>query len=411
LIDLREAPSNAMHSMMLSLLADLGAEQHGASPVHGLMHHGFSLLGRKVAERRTEDGEPYIARNRGQYRAVLRAGLVGGTVTVGAVAVKLAGGSGSFTEGVLVSLGYAASFLLIPALGGVLAAKQPAITAPALAAKMGNVSSREGARDLLQEIAGLLRAQAAAMFGNVAAVATCILLVTLATLGLFGKAPMPAAQAHAELRSLSLFGVTPLSAAFTGVLLWAAAIAAGLADNWFVLRQLRSTIAHHRRLVYALGAPRAARLAQWMEAHAGSIVGNVALAALLGLAPAVLRFFGVPLDIRHATLSAGSLTAAAGSLGWENLASPEFWLAAGGVIAVAFLNVATAFGCALMLALRARNVPGRVRRFVWRALLRRFVSSPLSFFIPPKQERVLALVPGSRRKPLPVDDSESKTGS
>jgi site-specific recombinase len=110
------------------------------------------------------------------------------------------------------------------------------------------------------------------------------------------------------------------------------------------------------------------------------------LAILLGMMPVIAQFFGLPLDVRHVTLSTATLAAAVSSLGWEAMLTPQFWLACAGIVAIGLLNVGVAFSCALALALRARDVPKRVRRLVFRAVLRRFTLTPYIFFWPTKPE-------------------------
>jgi len=102
--------------------------------------------------------------------------------------------------------------------------------------------------------------------------------------------------------------------------------------------------------------------------------------------PVIAQFFGLPLDVRHVTLSTATLAAAVSTLGWEVMATPQFWLACVGIAAIGLLNVGVAFGCALALALRARDVPKRVRRLVFRAMLRRFTLTPYIFFWPMQPE-------------------------
>jgi site-specific recombinase len=407
LIDLRAAPPYTAQgaAQVQALLADLINAHHHRSTVSGLVGRSFSLLARKMVERNAHHGEQYIARNRDEYRALLKAACGGGVITTLTILGKLAlsgAGLARFFEGLFASLNYAASFLAISALGGALATKQPAVTAPALAAKMGALDTVDGLRELLSEIALLLRSQAAAVFGNLIAVIPTMLVVSLAVLMLSGAPLMHLDKAHASLRDLSVLGVTPLFAAFTGILLWVASLIAGFADNWFALRQLREALSQHRRLVHALGAGRAERWARWLERHVVDIVGNLSLALLLGMTPVVAQFFGLPLDVRHVTLATGTLTAAASSLGWGVLDSPEFWLAVGGIVAIGLLNVGVAFGCALTLALRAREVPARIRRLVFRAVLRRFTASPYSFLFPEKYEPRVEPPPA----PEPAEDEK-----
>jgi hypothetical protein len=96
---------------------------------------------------------------------------------------------------------------------------------------------------------------------------------------------------------------------------------------------MREALASHRRLVYALGSLRARRFAAWAERHVAQVAGNLALALLFGLAPAVAHFFGLPIELRHVTLAAGRLLIAAGAIGWRIVLEPAFWLALAGVLA------------------------------------------------------------------------------
>ncbi|AEK62358.1 site-specific recombinase [Collimonas fungivorans] len=368
-----------------ALLGDLIAAHHQRSSVRGLIQRSFSLLARKMVERNADHGEHYIARDSKEYRAMLKAAGRGGVITAFTVLGKSlvsTVGAARFFEGVFASLNYAVSFIAISAVGGVLATKQPAVTAPVLASKMGQLDTVEGLRALLSEIALLLRSQAAAVFGNLMGVVPAMLLISGAIMLATDAPMMTAERASASLHSLSVIGPTPLFAAFTGILLWLSSLVSGFADNWFALRRLREALTHQRRLVFVLGAMRAERWAAWLDRNVAQIAGNVSLGLLLGMTPVLAQFFGLPLDVRHVTLATGSLTAAASSLGWEVLAAPQFWLAVAGIASIAVLNVGVSFACALTLALRARDVPARIRRLVFRAALRRFSASPRSFLFP-----------------------------
>jgi site-specific recombinase len=77
------------------------------------------------------------------------------------------------------------------------------------------------------------------------------------------------------------------------------------------------------------------------------------------------------------TLSAGSLTLAGCSVGVHQ----GFLAAALGIVVILSLNFGVSFVCALFVALRARGVAHAGARLV-RAVLGRFVRSPLPFFVP-----------------------------
>lgn len=396
LIDLRSLPANAQTTAQVqALLIDLIDAHHHRSSAGGLISRSFSLLARKMVERNADHGEPYVVRDRVEYVAALKSAWRGGVIATVTVLIKnsMASGGARFFEGLSASLNYAAGFAAISAVGGTLAARQPALTAPALASSMRSLDTIEGLRALLSEVASLVRSQAAAVFGNLLGLIPAMTLLSALVLVVSGSPLMSAARAHASLQSLSALGPTPMFAAITGLLLWLSSLAAGFADNWFALRKLRDALAHHRRLAHVLGAARAQRWAGWVERNIAGIAANVSLALLLGLTPALAQFFGLPLDIRHVTLAAGELTAAAGSLGWGVFESREFWLAVAGVGLTGVLNVAVAFACALALALRARNVPGRLRRLVYLAVLRRVVVAPKVFLLPQRRGATVTVLP------------------
>ncbi|HWU99064.1 MAG TPA: preprotein translocase subunit TatB [Oxalicibacterium sp.] len=410
LLDLRMAPSAEQGSGQVQMvLADLMVAHHHRSSVRELLSRSFALLARKMVERNADHGELHIARNKGEYKTIWKAALLGGVVVAFTSLAKLGIGSlglANFFEGLFQSIVFAVSFLFISAIGGVLSTRQPAVTAPALAAKTGELDTIDGLRALLARATALLRAQSAAIFGNLMTALPIMAVLAAAMLLIFDRPLINAEKAHATIHSLSLLGLTPLFAAATGVLLWLASLFAGFTDNWFTLRRLRESLAHHRRLVHALGTHRAERLASWLERNVAAIAGNLALAVLLGMAPVIAQFFGVPLDVRHVALSAAALTAAAGSLGWDVVTMPQFWLACAGVVSIGLLNVGIAFACALALALRARDVPKRTRRLVFRAVLQRFALRPAVFFWPVAVENVAAALPDEEEVLLQAEGEE-----
>ena len=107
-------------------------------------------------------------------------------------------------------------------------------------------------------------------------------------------------------------------AAFTGVLLWLSSLFAAWMDNWFVLHQLGPALANHRGSHRWFGPTRARHMAVWLERNIAGLAGNISLGLMLGIIPVVAVFFGLPLDVRHVTLSTGQVTAAFAALGGEH---------------------------------------------------------------------------------------------
>jgi site-specific recombinase len=316
---------------------------------------------------------------------MLRSAAGGGVLTVSTAWLKLAIAAlhgPPFVEGLLASLNYAAGFVAIQLAHFTLATKQPAMTGPALARRLEHVGEPGGVTAFVDEAVHLLRSQAAAIFGNLATVVPGVVAVNLLARLALGHPLLGPEKARGVLDSLSLLGPTPFYAALTGVLLYASSLVAGWADNWFAFRGLEGALAAHRRLVRTLGGSHARRLAHWLRGSVSGLAGNVSLGFLLGMTPALGRFLGLPLDVRHVTLSAGFLAAAVSSLGTGALSEGTFAWALAGLVSMALLNVGVSFALALSTAVRARSLRGPERSAIRAEFWRRLRRHPADFVVP-----------------------------
>jgi site-specific recombinase len=369
---------------LLSHLVLTGEERRS---VRALMRSNTSLLAAKVAERSSETGEHYITRTRAEYITMLRHAAGGGAVMSLTTLMKftvVSLGLTAFWGGFFAGLNYALSFVLIQLLHWTVATKQPAMTAPAMAAKLKELGAPGAIDAFVDEVTHLVRSQVAAVVGNLALVAPCVLLISGALWLAFGKPMISPVEAQHVLQSLSLRGPTALFAALTGVLLFASSIIAGWVENWFVLHRLDSALRYNPNITATLGAARAARWARFMRKHISGLAANISLGMMLGLVPAFAAFFGLGLEVRHVTLSTGQLAAAAASLGWSTFTLPLFWWGVAGIAVTGALNVAVSFYLAFRLALRAHNVSGVDRGRIHHAIQNRWRSHAQSFFWPPK---------------------------
>ncbi|MCX7660455.1 MAG: site-specific recombinase [Caldimonas manganoxidans] len=380
---LSEAPARAVRDLVVQLAHT--AERRRS--VRALVARNYSLLARKMAERNAETGEHYITRNRREYLQMVWRAAGGGAVTTVTVFLKfligLMGLSGFFA-GMAAGLNYAISFVAIQLAHFTLATKQPAMTAPAMAHKLGDLGRDEAVEDFVDEVSHLIRTQVAGIVGNVSVVLPCALAVQWGWSLVFGAPLIGVDQARYAVDSLSALGWTPVYAAATGVLLFASSLIAGWAENWFVLHRLGSALRWNPRIVARLGAHRAARWSAWLQAHVSGLAGNVSLGLMLGLVPAVAHFFGIGFDVRHVTLASGQLGVALGAIGWELLSTPGFWLAVTGIALTGVLNVTVSFLLAFRLALRARNIRLKDRGRIHAAVWARLRQHPWSFLWPPR---------------------------
>ncbi|MBI5255270.1 MAG: site-specific recombinase [Burkholderiales bacterium] len=370
---------------LLALLADLVTLSRERRSLRALLARQYSLLARKVAERHAETGEHYITRTRDEYRAMLRAAAGGGVVIAGTTFAKfgvLALGLAPFWAGFGAGLNYALSFLLIHLMHWTVATKQPAMTAPAMAEKLANVNDAAAVEGFVDEVAHLVRSQIAGIAGNLALVVPVVVAVQMLAWWLAGRPLVSEADARYVLHSITLLGPTLFFAAFTGVLLFASSLVAGWVENWFVYHRLDSALTHHPGLVARIGAPRAARWAAWWRHNISGLAANVSLGLMLGLVPTLLAFVGLPIEVRHVTLSTGQLAAAASTLGWNTLTQPGFWWCASALLFTGLLNLGVSFWLALRVALRSRGITLHDQRRLYAAIRARLRARPRSFLLP-----------------------------
>ena len=372
---------------VVKLVAGLVRTAEERRSLRALFAMHYSLLARKVAERSAETGEHYITRDRSAYRAMLQAAAGGGAVLAGTTFMKffvLAIGLASFWSGFWAGVNYAVSFVLIHLLHFTVATKQPAMTAPAMADKLADVGSDEAVESFVDEVANLIRSQAAGIVGNLTAVAPLVLAVQLGCQAIFGATPVTPKDAHHVLETLTLLGPTLLFAAFTGVLLFASSIIAGWVENWFVWHRIDSAIAWNPRIVARLGSARAQRWAVYWRTNISGFTANISLGLMLGIVPSVMLFFGLPIEVRHVTLSTGQLAAAVGALGFDILKQPPFWWCLAATLLTGVLNLGVSFFLAFKVALRSRGVRLTDRSRIYRAIRHRLWHHPPSFVLPPK---------------------------
>jgi len=368
------------------LLADLAQVGRDNRSLRALVASSAHLTAAKVAERSAESGEHYITRNASEYRDMLGKAAGGGAVLGLTTWVKfaLAGvGLSAFWGGFAAGLNYATSFVLIMLLHLTVATKQPAVTAPAMVAKLRDIKADGAVERFVDEVAHLFRSQIAAILGNIGLVIPVVLLISAVLHLTTGAAMIGEEKARHTLEGLNLLGPTALFAAFTGVLLFASSIVAGWIENWFVFHKLDSAMAHNPRWTGLLGRERAARWAAFMRRNVSGLAANVSLGFMLGLTPAFAQFFGLGLDVRHVTLSAGQVSAAGFALGWEVLREPAFWWAVAGVLIVGPINLTVSFYLAFRLALQAQAISPGNRGLIRVAIRQRLRRAPASFLVPP----------------------------
>jgi site-specific recombinase len=370
-----------------------------------IVTNNLHLLARKIIERAGHTGEHYITSTRREYFMMLLSAGGGGVLTTGTAALKYLvawAHFAPFVEGMLSAVNYAGSFLLMQALGFTLATKQPSMTAAALAHSMQTSASQRDLSALVSMIARITRSQLAAAIGNVGMVIPTAVVFDFVWRSKTGHSFLDEQTATYVIHSLHPTQSGTIGyAALTGVLLWLSSVGAGWLENWATYRKLPQAIAEHR-IGRWVGRRTTAWAARVFSRSISGIGGNTVLGVLLGMTPIAGKFFGLPLDVRHVTLSAGALTLAVCSGGPATLNTPEVRAAALGIAIIGTLNFGVSFVLAISIALRAREVAIRDRLRLLASVFLTALRSPLQFMLPPRAPEAVAVHGPVSAKPPPV---------
>ena len=377
-------PSPQVIQRMIVALAT--SVHHDRSVLH-LIGWNTHLLQRRIVERSGQAGEHYVTATRAEYRQMWLAAAGGGLLTVGTAAIKMAVSGWhvpDFIHGLLYGLNYAGSFLLLQRLHLVLATKQPAMTASALATIVRERQGEDRANEIAEYAARICRSQLAAALGNVIVVSVGAFAFVHLWTFVLGRPFMSETEALSTYTQMSpLSSGTVFYAALTGVILWMASVVGGWFDNFCAYHQLGIAIAEHPA-GQTLGRERLARWGETLTDHAAGWATNVSLGLMLGMTPAIGHFLGLPLDVRHVTLNSGILSLASTSLGQRWFGEGTFLLSVAGVAVMFVLNLSVSFLLALTSAARAYELRAHDHSELLRGLLRRFRNTPLDFFVPPR---------------------------
>ena len=371
----------AVQASLVRLIEGNVSDKH----ISSLLRENLNLLARKVVDRTGDTGEHYIAASKPEYWHMWRAAIGGGLLTVFTAAVKLRiieAHFPPFVEGFSSGTNYALSFLLLQAFGLVLATKQPATTAAAFARIIRDNRGPERSSKLVDFVARITSTQLAAAMGNVAAVSAGAVLFEVLWKVIFRDSYLPELSATHVYETLNPFASgTALYAMETGVVLWLAALAGSWVENAAVYYRLAEAVAQHP-LGLRVSEAFSGKMSRLVKHNIGGWATSIVLGYLLGFTPVLGEFFGLPLDIRHVTLSSGTLALAAARFGTASMGHRWFYHAVEGIVVIFVLNLTVSFTIAALVALRAYDVAPREQWTILRSLITGVLGSPLRFIVP-----------------------------
>jgi site-specific recombinase len=271
-------------------------------------------------------GQKEIVRNSSASVRLLISSSGAGLITAGTVLLKMTILHSPLTMllgGFLIALNYVGSFLSMQLFGFRLATKQSAL--------IGTALGKTAQHLFREEVRYSVRTQLLSALGNFGWVVIAVLVFHWLFQFRTGEAFLDPAAARSALESLHPWRSGTLCyAAFTGGILWFCTILAGAVANRFEPFSKRTV----------------------------ATVFNIGLGAALAYVPLLGRSLGLPLDIRHFTLSSGMIAVAAASLGFHQALRAGLLEAFLGVLGIGCLNFSVSFALAFLTSSMKSHVKG-----------------------------------------------------
>ena len=388
LVDLVDRDHHFDVGKFVELFRMLVRNENRKNSILEFMSQSLGYLAYQIAEHKGAKGNKYITSTWTEYRAMVWSAMGGGAWVCLVVLIKnliTRVPMAIFWHGFAYSVNYSLGFILIEETHTTLATKQPAFTASAVASSLDTRKNthQPNLYNLAVTVAKVSRSQIASFAGNLLIVFPGVWLLAWGYEKLFGAKLVSGETAAHMLRdqhpweSLSL-----LYACNTGVFLFLSGIIAGYVQNKIQYSQVSRRLQTHPVLRLSMRPERLRRLSDYVEKHAGSLIGNISLGFMLGMAGFIGEIFGSRFDIRHITISAGNVSLAVYGLGFANVRTGYLVTVLLGVLGIGFLNFLVSFSLAFIVAVRSRGV--RIREYpeFLGILWRYFRSNPLDFIRP-----------------------------
>ena len=358
--------------------------------IRPLLNRNFLYLAYQIAEHGSRTGEKYITTNAKEFKQFFISAAIGGFIISFAAALKMALTNQHlpyFWASFCYGINYASAFVIIHFLGGSVATKQPALTANTIAMELDNINPKNPDLHKLAILnAKVVRSQLIALIGNLSVVFPLCIGIAWAGHAISGSHLIPPENVSAMLNDVQLTPKNLWFAALAGVLLFGSGIVSGYFDNLVIYGKIPKRLRSHKGLLKIMSQKKLIAFSVYIENNLGALMGNILLGFGLGFFIFFGKIFGLPIDIRHVTISSGFFGFALVSLGFQ-LTAAQWWWCAAGLIGIAFTNLVVSFSLALFTAIKSRGLSSRQLLPLAKLTLQYFLRHPTDFVWPPKKTR------------------------
>lgn len=388
LTELVAVDTNKRDKAIIELIQTLITTANRRYSIGYLIDNNTKLLSRKVTENASRVGEHYISTDKAGYHKMFRKASIGGFVIAFMATIKILTyqlAIAPMVRAFVNSMIYGLGFVFIHIIHGTVATKQPAMTAAAIASTISDSSGKKSHQltKLSELMVDIMRTQFIAIMGNIMMAMPVALLISFIWLHYTGTPMINTDKAGHLLHELDPFRSLALPhAAIAGVYLFLSGLIAGYYDNLAVYNHVGARISRHWLLQYFLPKKWLERLAGFVEANLGAIMGNFIFGVFLGSTATIGFLFGLPIDIRHIAFASANLAHGLFNLSSAQISWQVILLSILGVALIGIVNLMVSFSLALFVALRSKEV----RFFEWSRLTKQIfshiITHPSDFFWP-----------------------------
>ena len=356
--------------MMGQFMGRLVRDELNSWGVKTYIRENLHMLTRKIVERAGEKGSHYIANTFAEKRELFMAATWAGILTTFTAICKFWINTHDFPlffEGFFFFINYAFGFLVMQKFHLALSSKQPAYTASALSQRFEAFKKTKELDEVTSEMKKIMNSQFITTVGNLLWVIPCTIAADWGWYYMTGHHIMNQVEAFAFIgKHDPLTSLTIPFAILTGVFLWLSSVIAGWVENWIVFRDIPEAMRASPFLKSTLGKTKLHFMADHFAGTMGGIAGNLSIAFMLATPIIVGKFSGLPLDIRHVTLAAGTVTLALNAIEWNLDYWPLIVSMGISILVIGFFNFSVSFYCALRMAALARDVESRYLKIIFK---------------------------------------------
>lgn len=336
----------------------------------------------EVIEHTAKQGEKYIAENRKEYMIFFYRSLLGGGLISLFALVKIMVESNKFSQlsnAWYYSVNYALCFVIVKLVGGIIATKQPAMTASTIAKNIDKNNDLE--LDSVQNVIHLDRkvfsTQFISLFGNflMAFLLSCFiaLIVQIFNIDMVTNAINPKYLMKQNMPTTNLI----MYSAIAGFYLAFSGLISGYFDNKVVASNVAYRIRESKLFFKSVW------FSNFMDKKSGALVGNISLGFFLGCTFLLSNFSSISFDIRHIAFSSANLGYAIvnGSFSYKIIL-----FALAGVFITGMVNFLVSFSITLFLTLKSRGARYDKILSVFLSTLVDFIKNPKEYIKIPKGE-------------------------